>query len=157
MERIELCITASLAEWEQLGERIRAFCSSQNIPEEEADRILLACEEWIVNIIRHGYGNGAAGSIGITLELTEDMQLEPSAPEDLSQGNGVRKVTVVITDEAPPFDPLQHPDPDLTLPVEQRPLGGLGIWLMKQSMDQVVYERTEERNVLQLVKTCIAE
>ncbi|WP_020620959.1 ATP-binding protein [Paenibacillus daejeonensis] len=157
MNRIELCITASLAEWERLGERIRAFCLSQGIPEEDTGRILLACEEWIVNIIRHGYGEGAAGSVQITLELTEHKQPEPDTLENLDQGSGVRRLIVTITDEAQSFDPLQHPDPDLTLPLEQRALGGLGIWLMKQSMNQVVYERKEERNVLRMVKSCRAE
>jgi anti-sigma regulatory factor (Ser/Thr protein kinase) len=54
---------------------------------------------------------------------------------------------------APPFDPTRVPDPDLTLPLEERPLGGLGIYLIRQSVDKMVYRAVPEGgNELTLVK-----
>jgi serine/threonine-protein kinase RsbW len=53
---------------------------------------------------------------------------------------------LTVLDDAPPFDPLEAPEPDTTLPVEQRPLGGLGIFLVRKLMDEVQYERRDGRN-----------
>lgn len=157
MERIERSITASLTEWEPLGKCIRAFCASQGVAGAEAGRILLACEEWVVNIIRHGYGQGTGGLIDVALEVGEGLQPESGVSADSELTGPIRWLTVVIADEAPPFDPLQHPDPDLELPVEQRPLGGLGIWLIRHAVDRLVYERKEGRNVLSMVKAYKSE
>ena len=58
----------------------------------------------------------------------------------------------VITDNGIPFDPTQKEDADTTLSAEERPIGGLGIFLVRQIMDDVIYERKGENNILTLVK-----
>ncbi|MCP4452100.1 MAG: ATP-binding protein, partial [Planctomycetes bacterium] len=59
-----------------------------------------------------------------------------------------------VADQGPAFDPLDRPDPDTTLSVDDRAIGGLGIFLTKQMMDDVSYERRQGKNVLTLVKHC---
>jgi len=95
----------------------------------------LAIEEVCTNLIVHGYRGGPAGPIEI-------------AVHDESE-----KVTIVIRDHAPPFDPARAPSPDLTSDVEHRPTGGLGWHLVKKMMDEVDYvPGTPSGNVLTLVK-----
>lgn len=60
--------------------------------------------------------------------------------------------TVVCSDAGVPWNPLEHADPDTTLPVEQRPIGGLGLMMVKRLMDGVAYARVGGRNVLTLRK-----
>jgi len=57
-----------------------------------------------------------------------------------------------VEDDGKPFDPLQAPPPDLSLPLERRPIGGLGIHLIRNLMDEVSYARVGGRNVLKMVK-----
>jgi anti-sigma regulatory factor (Ser/Thr protein kinase) len=61
-------------------------------------------------------------------------------------------VAVEVEDDGRPFDPLQVPPPDLTLSLEQRPIGGLGIHLIRNLMDEVSYARRDGRNVLKMAK-----
>ena len=65
---------------------------------------------------------------------------------------GPEPMTFTITDSGVPFDPTKKEEVDTTLSAEERPIGGLGIHLVKQIMDKVIYERTEDKNVLTLVK-----
>ena len=51
-----------------------------------------------------------------------------------------------------PYDPLAKPDPDVTLPAEERQIGGLGIYMVKKSMDDMKYERKDDQNILTLYK-----
>jgi serine/threonine-protein kinase RsbW len=59
---------------------------------------------------------------------------------------------VEVEDDGRPFDPLLVPPPDLTLPLERRPIGGLGIHLIRSLMDEVAYARHDGRNVLKMAK-----
>jgi len=95
----------------------------------------LAMEEVCTNLIVHGYQAGPAG------------------PIELAVYDEREKVTIVIRDRAPPFDPALAPSPDLTSDVEHRPTGGLGWHLVKTMMDEVDYAPgTSSGNVLTLVK-----
>ena len=67
---------------------------------------------------------------------------------ELDQGS----VTVTITDNGPEFDPFKQASPDTTLSIEDRPIGGLGIFLVQKLMDEVAYERRDDHNVVKLVK-----
>jgi anti-sigma regulatory factor (Ser/Thr protein kinase) len=65
------------------------------------------------------------------------------------------RVTVIVTDDGTPFDPFARDAPDTTLPVEERPIGGLGIHLVGQLMDEVSYQRRDGHNVVVLVKQLV--
>ena len=96
-------------------------------------QITLAVEEIFVNIAHYAYG-----------EKTGDAEIRVSAADNA--------VTIVFTDAGKPFDPLQKDDPDLTLPAEERPVGGLGVFLVKKSMDAVSYRYEDGKNILTLTK-----
>ena len=63
-----------------------------------------------------------------------------------------KTVYVTFIDSGMPFDPLKKEDPDVTLPAEEREIGGLGIYMTKQAMDEVSYEYKDGQNILTLVK-----
>ena len=93
----------------------------------------LAVEEAITNVIVHGYER-VTGKIVITCRIT----------------NGLAEVQ--IEDYAPPFNPLSIPDPDITEDIEDRKIGGLGVFLIRQVMDDVVYRYENGKNILVMVK-----
>jgi serine/threonine-protein kinase RsbW len=90
----------------------------------------LALEEHLANIIAHGGNPGPSGTI------TVRFALEPAA------------LRVEIEDDAGPFNPLNAPTVDTAVPLEEKPLGGLGILLIRKSVDELEYRRAGDRNVL---------
>jgi serine/threonine-protein kinase RsbW len=104
------------------------------LPSVVIEPLVLAVDESLSNIIQHGY-NGQPGAIDIEIER---------APDSL---------VVRLRDQAPPFDPTRLPDPDIHLPLNQRPVGGMGVYLTRRSVDGVAYERLPEGgNQLTLTK-----
>lgn len=102
-------------------------------PDRVAD-VLLAVDEAATNTVVHGYGE-CGGSIEVTVERTAEALI------------------VRLRDEADPFDPHCVPAPDLSVPLEQRRPGGLGIHLMRQLVDEVHHRATgAHENELTLVK-----
>ena len=98
-------------------------------------QIDIAVEEVYVNIAHYAY-NPEVGGVTIRVQIEED----PLA------------VILTFIDEGKPYDPLAKEDPDVTLAAEDRQIGGLGIFMVKKSMDNVSYEYNEGRNVLTLKK-----
>ena len=112
-----------------LDQALRAHAFS----DEEILDTQLAVEEAITNIIVHGYA-GDTGQIVITCRTTPGL------------------VEVQIEDTAPPFNPLSIPEPDITGDVEERKIGGLGIFLIRQVMDDISYRYEAGKNILVLEK-----
>ena len=98
-------------------------------------QIGVAVEEIFVNIAHYAY---APQSGDVTIEVFSQKE-----PEE---------VTIFFKDSGTPYDPLAKPDPDITLSSEERPIGGLGIYMVKKSMDEVFYEYRDGQNVLKLRK-----
>ena len=94
----------------------------------------MAVEEAYVNIVHYAYAPGM-GPASIRVET------EPN-----------RIVAVTLIDMGMPYNPLAKPDPDITLSVKERPIGGLGIYMVKSSMDDVKYRRDGNSNVLTIRK-----
>jgi sigma-B regulation protein RsbU (phosphoserine phosphatase) len=94
----------------------------------------LALEEWVVNVIQYGYEDD--------LEHRIELRLWHSADE----------VRVVIEDDGRPFDPTAQAEADTSLPVAERPIGGLGIHFIRKTMDRFTYRRKDGRNIVTLVK-----
>jgi hypothetical protein len=94
----------------------------------------LAIEELVTNCIKYGYDDGGEHQVQITLNLADNqMQL-------------------TVTDDGHAFNPLDLPPPDTNLPVEERPIGGLGIHLLRQMSDRMEYVRIDGKNQLTLWK-----
>lgn len=98
-------------------------------------QIDIAVEEVYVNIAHYAY-NPEVGGVTIRIQIEE----EPLA------------VILTFIDKGKPYDPLAKEDPDVTLAAEDRQIGGLGIFMVKKSMDNVSYEYNEGRNILTLKK-----
>ena len=102
-------------------------------PPKTQRKIDVAAEEIFVNIAHYAYTSGA-GSVTVRFSVEEGM------------------VVVTFIDSGVPYDPLAKPDPDLTLPTQERPVGGLGIYMVKKSMDSVAYERRDGQNIFTMRK-----
>jgi serine/threonine-protein kinase RsbW len=108
-----------------------AFCSENHLPADTLWPFQVTLDEILSNVVRHAYaGKGQDRQIEVRFAL---------------QG-GILELTVA--DDAAPFDPLMHGDPDTSLPLDERPLGGLGLLIVKRLMDRVEYERRGDRNRL---------
>ena len=94
----------------------------------------LVLEEALTNVISYGFNDGNKHIIEISFEKTGDELL------------------ITIIDDGHAYDPTLKTDPDLTLSVEERPIGGLGIFLIKKIMDKVEYQRINNKNNLILTK-----
>lgn len=101
--------------------------------DDDAGDLVLAVNEAVTNVLLHGY-DGQPGPVGVCVEVEND---------DLH---------VVLTDSAPHFDPTCVPPPDIFLPLEDRPLGGLGVHMMRQLTDALVYRALSDGNELVFVK-----
>jgi sigma-B regulation protein RsbU (phosphoserine phosphatase) len=97
-------------------------------------KLNLAVEEAVVNVMNYAYPEGTYGEVAIDA-MADDKQLQ-----------------IILTDCGVAFDPTESKEADTTLSADERPIGGLGIHLVRQIMDSVSYERTNEKNVLTLVK-----
>ena len=98
-------------------------------------KLEVAVEEIFVNIAYYAYKPGT-GQATIRAEVTQDP----------------RAITLTFKDSGRPFDPMAKEDPDITLPAEARRIGGLGILMVKKSMDEMSYEYKDNQNILTLKK-----
>ena len=99
-------------------------------------KIAVAVEEIFANIANYAYAPDR-GKAEIRVEVLNDPD----------------SVTITFTDRGMPYDPLANEDPDVTLPADERPIGGLGVYLVKQTMDDVRYEYKDGKNILTIKKS----
>ena len=97
--------------------------------------ICVAIEEVFVNVAHYAY-DGGEGDMTLGISLDEKTH----------------SVTFRMTDKGIPFDPLNKPDPDITLSAEDREIGGLGIFIAKKTMDTIIYAYENGENVLTMTK-----
>ena len=100
------------------------------------NQIDLAVEEIFINIAKYAY-KPDKGRATVRVEVNDDPV----------------QVKITFLDHGKPYDPLAKEDPDVTLSADERPVGGLGIFMVKQSMDDVIYEYKDGANILTLVKS----
>ena len=96
--------------------------------------IQLAVDEACTNIISHGYADLAPGSIILDLDIDPD------------------KIVITLTDFGHAFEPSSAPVPDIDAPIEERELGGFGLFFIQQSVDEMNYQVTEDGNKMTLTK-----
>jgi anti-sigma regulatory factor (Ser/Thr protein kinase) len=133
-EKSILYVAANLSNLARIRDFVRKSVKLLGGAPAVVDDMMLAVDESVTNIITHGY-RGQPGEIAI--EMRKDGA----------------DFVVTLRDQAPPFDPTRVLPPDLTLPLEQRPLGGLGIFLTRQAVDHVMHRVTGDGgNELTLVK-----
>ena len=132
--KLSLKLKPRLDELENIAAAVEAFGEAESWPADLVFRVNLVLEELGINIINHGKDENLY-EIEITLISEADT------------------LTIEIIDDGRPFDPLNDaPQPDLESEIEDRPVGGLGIHLVRTMMDELRYRRERGRNHLTLVK-----
>ncbi len=107
----------------------------------------VAVEELFVNIAHYAY-DLVEGHAEIELETGG----EEIVPEELKAGDEGKWIRITLIDSGVPFNPLKKPDPDITLSAQERQIGGLGIFMVKKSMNHVVYDYRDGKNILSIYK-----
>ena len=124
----------SITELPVLARKTEELAQEWELPVSLTMNISLVLEEAFSNIIYYAFNDDGVHKIRITISLRND------------------KLTVRIKDDGIPFDPTAQRQPDITLPAVERPVGGLGIFLISKIMDTVYYSREKNLNVLTLTK-----
>ena len=133
MSDLILKVLSDREELDKITESIEAFAEKEEWPPDLLFRINLVLEELVLNIMDYGHDDNEH-EIEIALTSAADA------------------VTINIIDEGHAFDPMTDaPEPDTTGPVESRSIGGLGVHLAKEMMDEMAYRREDGRNHLYLV------
>jgi serine/threonine-protein kinase RsbW len=147
--RLLLTLTNDLVEIPRLAEEVERFCEPLEPSMKDLLAIQLALEETVTNVINHGYGGQPAGTRRFTVELSVEPTSGAAQPADSAAvAAGGVSVRMVVRDDAPAYDPLARPPVDISLPIEDRPIGGLGVHLVKNLMQHTHYERADGHNVL---------
>ena len=131
----ELVIDAKTENLEKVLSFVDARLEELDCPMKVQMQIDIAVEELFVNIAHYAYAPGT-GSALIRFDTEEDP----------------KTAVITFTDSGIPYDPLKKADPDVTLAAEDRAIGGLGIFMVKKSMDSMQYERKDDKNVLTIKK-----
>lgn len=125
--------TAQVRDLNDMREFLETAVLTLGGSDDDAGDLVLAVNEAVTNVLLHGY-DSRPGPVTICVEVVD---------------NDLR---VILTDSAPLFDPTRVPPPDIFLPLEDRPLGGLGVHMMRQLTDELVYRPLADGNELVFVK-----
>src|SRR4051812_860267 len=129
----ELCIEPRVSEISRLIDWVETGCRNDGVAEDIAFKMKLALEEAVMNVISHAFaGWPPPHRLTVRLEITDNS------------------IAAEIVDNGRPFDPTKAPGPDLSVPLDQRNPGGLGIHLMRSMTDDITYSRRETTNILRM-------
>lgn len=132
---MQFSYTNSFSELKKLASDIEVFAETYKIPPKPIYALNLCLDEVITNIISYGFKEKPKDS---TIQL------------DLSLHNN--QITAVVSDLGIPFNPLTQASPDTISSLENRDIGGLGLYFLDQYMDKVEYKRKDDHNILTLIK-----
>lgn len=132
---INLTLKNDLSEIKKISDAIDLLASRYGLSAEMKNDINVALEEAVANIIYYGYDDKDQHLIGIEIDGKNN------------------EVVLKIEDDGSPFNPLEEEPPKTNLPLKERPVGGLGIHLMRNSVDYMDYRREGKKNILTLKKT----
>jgi sigma-B regulation protein RsbU (phosphoserine phosphatase) len=131
---LEITLENRAPELQRLASELERFAKNHRIPDPDVHALSLALDEVVTNTIAYGYDDQRAHEIRLRLTLS----------------NG--RLSAEVEDDGRPFNPLTAPQPDLSSAVEDRPVGGLGIHLVRSLMEQVDYRRESGKNHLVMSK-----
>ena len=132
---MEFILKNELCSLDSLREKIEEFGDENGFPPKLVFKINLALDELTTNIISYGYEDEGEHDIHVKLSLKDQT------------------LTLQLIDDGQPFDPLEAEAPDVSCPINERKVGGLGIHLVKEIMDSVHYARRDGKNMTTLVKS----
>ena len=131
----ELTVAATVENIETVTNFVNEQLEALDCPMKAQMQIDIAIDELFSNIAHYAY-NPEVGDATVRVEVIED----PLA------------VVITFIDNGVPYDPLAKEDPDTTLSAEERKIGGLGIYMVKKSMDDIIYEYKDGQNILKIKK-----
>jgi serine/threonine-protein kinase RsbW len=127
-------VTSEAGQLPVLTQFLQEFWSAADLPPAETVTFELALEEIFMNVVMHGSPADRVPRVEVSLALRDCC------------------LTLMIEDDGPSFDPLSLAAPDVTASLEERRVGGLGVYLVRQMMDAVSYKRLGGRNQLSMTK-----
>lgn len=127
---LRVSIPARLSEVRELSSMVEAFGDAHGLPDPKVFVINLALDELITNIVMHGLEDAGAVRIDITLRVDEST------------------LFLVVEDNGNPFDPTRDAEPDTSSALQERPVGGLGLHLVKSFADRMEYNFVDGKNRL---------
>jgi serine/threonine-protein kinase RsbW len=134
MGRSRLRILAVQRELRSVVSMVDTFCAENNIPSQISDIMKLVLDEVLSNIVAYAYNTPECGVIDVELTYSNN------------------EFTATVEDDGKPFDPLQYPKPNIRAALKDRKQGGLGIYFVRNLVDNVAYHRVGSRNKLVLAK-----
>jgi serine/threonine-protein kinase RsbW len=140
-ESLRIVLRNELSELNRLHEEIGRYGQEASLSMRDVQHCVLALEEVVTNVIQYGYPAADA--------TMNPLQGNVIICDLVSDGH---KILLKVTDCAIPYNPLDRSDPDVTMALEERVPGGLGVYLVKQVMDEVTYERVGNHNILVMLK-----
>lgn len=133
-QRFQITRAAELESLSVFRQFISDCCANHNVPHDTVFDLKLAVDEACTNVIEHGYKGMDPGSIILSFRIERD------------------RILVQITDFGHIFEPADAPKPDIEAALEDREIGGLGLYLIYQTMDNIDYQTSEDGNVLTFTK-----
>ena len=131
---IELSLVNDLRELAVAAERVDAFCAERGLSPDIAFAVNVSVDELLTNTISYGFDDGGRHRIEMTVRMEGSV------------------LVVELADDAKPYDPTAAPHPDIDAPIEERPIGGLGVHFVRELMDGFRYRRSDGRNIVTLTK-----
>ncbi|MEE8350848.1 MAG: SpoIIE family protein phosphatase, partial [Rhodospirillales bacterium] len=134
LEKLQIVIKNQFPEIAAVNEKFGRFADKSGIPAAVAGKFKLIFDDLLNNVISYAYSDDSEHDIEVRMELAGE------------------RLTVTVTDDGAPFNPLNMEAPDTGLSLEDRDAGGLGIHLVRNLVDDVSYQRRIDKNILTMVK-----
>ena len=131
----ELIVKADVANLDEVTRFIETQLDEYDCSPKIQIQLSIDVEELFVNIAHYAY-DSKEGYATIRTEILENP----------------RRISITFIDNGLPYNPLEKPDPDITLSAEDRPIGGLGIYMVKKTVNDIFYENTDGKNILTIIK-----
>lgn len=130
-----ILIENRLEELGKINEMLKGACRDFGLPDALFPSLNLALEEALTNIINYAYDDNLKHTIKVTLRRSKE------------------KISIKICDDGKAFDPTKISAPDISRSVAERQIGGLGVFLIRNVMDEVNYTRQNDKNILTMIKS----
>src|SRR2546427_9045061 len=135
VRHLSVVLVNQRSEIERLSAAVERFGEEHHLSADDIAGVNLVLDEIVINIIAHGYDDEHEHQIHVSLALEGAI------------------LTIQVEDDGKPFNPLETPPPNLDLPIDDRPVGGLGIYIVRSTVNEIEHRREGGRNILTMKKT----